>query len=522
MVDSPRNRAQARTYRIALIVGASTAVLLLASLFAMQWKSAQEASNDSHDADHEPPFTVDLTLNTTEESAVEFDETPRVRLPAIDSPPADIDASFGPLATDAGTTVPPFRLSRADEQVEHFFFADARLKEFLDEHAFEPGFLAGSTLSLPRVGKRPGATPEARQAVDNAIEWLLKHKMGPGYWSLDHRGGICNGRCKNPGGIAEEHAAATSLALFVFFRAEHGNDSAALSRTTLQCTEILTRIMLPRSDRYAGWQIPAGTFQYSDAIALVALSEAYKRSCRERPRLLSEEEISFWENRNSVSRVHCPNAIAIAAQAAVNRIQNSQSPTGGWTYAQAEPPEPDDAIVTTCMIEALNAARAAGLHVDGNVVLRAGKFLDSVAAKDGRPVFYFTTGKTQVASEAKATTAMGWLCRMSMGALPESAAVQSGADQLVKWGPQTGDKANFLYNYFATRTLHVVGGKHWDQWHAKLREYLVATQNQDPKDHAFGSWYVDADPGSKYGGRHYCTCLAALTLQYICNEFPAP
>jgi hypothetical protein len=519
MVDSSRKRAHARTKRIALAAGALAATLLFVALAVLRLNFVEESANDLGSVDDEPSFIVNLELNGIDR-VVDFVEPPRFGISAIDSPrePTETETGLPMQDADLGATVPPFRLSRDDEHVEHFFFADARLKEFLDEHAFEPGFLAGSTLSLPRVGKRPGATPEAHRAIDNAITWIVRHQLF-GFWCLDHRNGMCNGRCKNPGGIAGERDAATSLALLVFLRTGQGNDSAELNLATLQCAEMLTRLMSARSDRYAGLHIPAGTFRYSDAIALVALSEAYAMMCRERPAFSNEENIAYWESRNKSGVGFCPNAIAWAAQATVNRIQNSQSPTGGWAYAA--PPEPDDTIVTTCMLEALRTARAAGLRVDGNAVLRAARFLDTVAAKDARPLFYFAPGKIQVASEAKVTTAVGWLCRMSMGALPESAAVQAGADQIVKWGPQTGDKANFLYNYFATRTLHVAGGKQWDQWHAPLRDYLIATQNQDPKDHAFGSWYVDSDPGSKYGGRHYCTCLAALTLQYLCNS-PSP
>jgi hypothetical protein len=59
------------------------------------------------------------------------------------------------------------------------------------------------------------------------------------------------------------------------------------------------------------------------------------------------------------------------------------------------------------------------------------------------------------------------------------------------------------------------GEKLWTQWNDKTRDMLVKLQAKD--GHQQGSWI---STGHQEGGRHFATCLAAMTLEIYYRKLP--
>lgn len=514
--SNPRGRTSSRRSRRTIaLVAAASAVVLVAILLVLNSGRRQANPTDVADVADDPPHLVDLSLTPAADSIGPV-EQPRLELFATSNAPStDVDA-IRESASDADErlAVPPYRESRDEDRGEEPFLADLRLRQRLADHIFDAGFVEAVSLAITVVGERPGATPRALRAIDDALAWLVEHQSPSGSWSFDHRDGACNGRCSEPGKFADERAAATGLALLLLIRGGHARADRKHFESVQTGLKYLLVTQRPAAIGGASWGDAITHAQpYAHAIATLAMCEAAAEAQRYVDATRNIDDRSQPELKSRLR-----NAIPIAtlrssAQAAASYIDAVQHDEGGWRYTYQMP---GDTSVTTWMLMALRAANSGGLRVRGESVAQARRFLATTAARDGGPLFFYLPDERQSAGEAKATTAMGWLCRLSMGAARENPAVLAGADRLLAWGPQIGEEANFYYNYHATQVMHVVGGKHWSAWHGPLRDYLVAAQNRAPRDHAFGSWYVASDAGSNPGGRLYCTCLAALTLQTIC------
>ncbi len=70
-----------------------------------------------------------------------------------------------------------------------------------------------------QLGRTGGATEASERAVARALEWFARHQLADGGWNFDHRRGACNGRCSEPGSLAECRTGATAMALLPFLGA---------------------------------------------------------------------------------------------------------------------------------------------------------------------------------------------------------------------------------------------------------------------------------------------------------------
>lgn len=517
---SPKARVHAPSRRTKCTIALAAAVsfvVLVAILLAINSGRRQDDTAGNTEVAEAPPHLVDLSLTPAADPFRDFEQLQLDLLALAKARPADVE-SFRESASDVTErlAVPPFRESPHRDRGEEPFFADLRLRQRLAGHAFDAGFIKGSVLAVPVVGKRAGTTPNGLRAIDDAHAWLVEHQLSDGSWSFDHRDGVCNGRCSDPGKFADERSAATGLALLTLIRGGHVRADRQHDESVQKGLRYLLVTQRTAPIGGASWGDAITHAQpYAHAIATLAMCEAAAEAQRYVDVARDIDDRSRPQLKERLRHSVPIEVMRRSGQAAAHYIDAVQHDEGGWRYTYQMP---GDTSVTTWMLMALRASRAAGLRIRGDSVARVQRFLATTAARDGGPVFFYLPDKRQSASEAKATTAMGWLCRVSMGASRDSPAVLSGADQLLAWGPQIGEEANFYYNYHATQVLHVVGGKHWTAWHAPLRDYLVAAQNRDPRDHAFGSWYVATDPSSSPGGRLYCTAVAALTLQVICTS----
>src|SRR6185295_17264300 len=90
-----------------------------------------------------------------------------------------------------------------------------------------------------------------------------------------------------------------------------------------------------------------------------------------------------------------------ALVAAVQRIEQSQGAEGGWYY-DPYPMPMHEGSVTICMVQALRAARDAGIQVDSKLVARAEDYVRRLQSKK-TGLFCYTLGdetRTSVALTA--------------------------------------------------------------------------------------------------------------------------
>ena len=193
-------------------------------------------------------------------------------------------------------------------------------------------------------------------------------------------------------------------------------------------------------------------------------------------------------------------ALMAPAQASLDFIAYAQDPVGGgWRYS---PRQRGDTSVTGWHIMALQTGQTACLQVPPKTIDRATKFLDSVQTGIGESYGYTTPGK------GMATTAIGILSRMHFGWKRDHDALRRGVEFLSHQGPS---KTNMYFNHYATNVMWQYGGKHWQEWNAEMRDYLVDSQAKDGPEQ--GSWYFPGGYGAERGGRIYNTSLATVILE---------
>jgi hypothetical protein len=188
-----------------------------------------------------------------------------------------------------------------------------------------------------------------------------------------------------------------------------------------------------------------------------------------------------------------------ALVAAVERIQASQGSEGGWGY-DPRPVPMHEGSVTICLVQALRAARDAGIQVDPLVVQRAEDYVRRLQAATG--LFCYTLGdekRTSVALTAAAITTLNAAGRY------DDAVIQDGVDAIWKTllaeeGAPQPDFPEYERLYLAQAFWQLSEPSHFERWFAPERERLLRTQERD------GSWR-----GSRFGSA-YATAVNCLVL----------
>lgn len=327
-----------------------------------------------------------------------------------------------------------------------------------------------------------GGTRGSERAVSAALIWLAKHQLPDGGWSFDHRKSIsCQGKCRDPGSMADSRAAATGLALLPFLGAGQTHKSGKYEKTVRAGLYFLTLRM--KVNRNGGSLYEKGGSMYSHGIASIALCEAY----------------AMTKDR----------ALLAPAQNAVNFICYAQDPSGGgWRY---EPQMPGDTSVSGWQIMALKSGHMAYLVVPETVLQRAYGFLNLVEYDGGARYGYVNSNPGSASM-----TAVGLLSRMYFGWKKDNPALERG----VQWLSETGPNDDVYYNYYATQVMRHWGGPLWEKWNKEMREQLIAAQVKE--GHESGSWYWHRPLSNheKLGGRLYCTALATLILEVYYRHLP--
>ena len=332
------------------------------------------------------------------------------------------------------------------------------------------------------IVEHEGGTAQTEAAVTRGLQWLARHQLSDGSWSLSQfgRSHDCRGRCDGEA-FLESDTGATSLSLLPFLGA--GQTHTTGRYRDVVATGLQWLIQQQQTNGDLRGHSPAMAGMYAHGQSAIVLCEAY----------------ALTDDR----------ALKGPAQRAIDFIVASQGPRGGWRY---EPGEPGDTSVTGWQWMALQSAVAAQLDVPAETVQRAEHFLDVVAFQ-GKSRYSYQPHHFPTA----AMTAEALLCRMYAGWRPNHAGVRHGVRWLLRHHPPTRDEFNIYYFYYATQVLHHFGGPEWDTWNRQVRTLLIETQEKE--GHAAGSWPA-VGPHSHNGGRLYVTSLAICTLEVYYRHTP--
>ena len=327
--------------------------------------------------------------------------------------------------------------------------------------------------SRKATAQRKGGSGASEAAVESALKWIAAHQNADGSWSYDHRlGGKC--QCGNPGSSTGSFGS-TGLALLPFLSAGYTQKEGKYKQNVAAGLKYLVGKMEVDAARGTGKMFGGNEHMYAHGLATIALTEAY--------------------GMTKDSKLRAP------AQAALNWIIASQSQDRNfWGYEGGG----GDTSVSGWQIMALKSGKAAYLNVPTETwPIRVSKGLDGVQSEYG--AFYGYGGP----GNGPATTAVGLLSRMYLGANQNNPALAKGMTFLAQTGP---DLKNMYYTYYANQAMfqYTNGeGPQWQRWNLLLRDGLIKTQST--QGHEAGSWshclYI------AQGGRLYSTSLCCMSLQ---------
>ncbi len=347
-----------------------------------------------------------------------------------------------------------------------------------------------------------GGTKQSELAVLAALNWLARHQLSDGSWSLSGYKSRCkDATCSGPGKAGDRSAAATALALLPFLGAGQTHESKGHYKNT-----VAAGIRFLISNEKVNGDLRIGGDMYDQGLAAIALCECYGMS-----------------NSREIKR---------AAQTALNFIMEAQNQRdGGWRY---QPTQPGDLSVSGWQIMALKSGQMAYLTVTPNALENVRKFLKAVVFEGHGPGrFSYLPGNTfcdgivihegeviKNDNAHRAVTAIGLLCLEYMHAPRNDPALLEGTAYLMKSLPDTGAR-NVYYWYYATQVMHNQLGPDWDVWNRKMRHILIHTQCKEGC--ATGSWDPHKptnDMWGDVGGRLMVTSLSALTLEIYYRYLP--
>jgi len=414
--------------------------------------------------------TADVTIPQPVEHTLAALSTAEPQLPKLAM--GETRPSAVPLLQEIGTWV------ARDKNLEWDMPRDVLTSDSLGGRS--PGMR--QTLSLAR-----GGTQQSELAVERGLRWLAAHRLDSGGWNFDHRKGICQGQCRNPGssaGINASTTAATGLALLAFLGAGYTHASGEYQDPIQRALYYLRSRARPGAHPAENcWDLQEGDKgMYGHALATMAVCEAYAMTRDPGLRELAQRSIDFI-------------------------IYAQDKKGGGWRYA---PGDQGDTTVTGWQLMALKSAQMSRLHVPSPSLFLICRFLDHVQSQEGACYGYLGPESPP----RHTTTAIGLLCRMYSGWGRDNPAMRQGVEYLAKWGPSKDD---MYYNYYATQVLDHFGGPTWDAWNRQLRESLIASQATE--GHEAGSWYFGGGYGD-VGGRLYNTAMAVMVLEVYYRYLP--
>jgi hypothetical protein len=304
-------------------------------------------------------------------------------------------------------------------------------------------------------------TPKTDEAIQNGMAWLARTQNSDGsYGSGTYRGNI----------------AVTSLAGLAFMAS---GSSPGRGPYGAQIDKALVYVMDNTSPSGFIAVVAASTHgpMYSHGFGTLFLAEAYGMT--RRPEIREK------------------------LQKAVRLIVDTQNIEGGWRY---QPVRRDaDLSVTICQINALRAARNAGLYVPKETVDACLRYVKRSQNPDGGFRYMLQGG-----ASAFPRSAAGVVALQSAGEY-DTKEVRDGVGYLRQYTREIklGNRySHYFYgHYYAAQAMWLRGGDDWAEWYPAIRNELLNRQA------ASGFW-------SDSICNEYGTAMALIILQIPNNYLP--
>jgi len=336
-----------------------------------------------------------------------------------------------------------------------------------------------------RLAERQGATPETEKAVKAALKWLADNQEPDGRWNARRHGGgfetMTAGRDRQSAGSRAD-TAMTGLALLALLAAGHTHREGVYSENVRRGLNYL--IQIQRSDGGLGGNAANFEYNYSHAMATLAISEAY--------------------GMTGDSGLDAPVRKAIGYT-----LANQNPTTGGWRYNSWDA---GDTSQLGWQWMSLKSAELAGIPIPEKARSGVIRFLGTVSSGTHRGLASYRTGE----AVTRPMTAEALVCRQLLGLSPNAPSAREAGEYLLGQLPGQGEY-NVYYWYYGTLAMYQLQGGYWERWNEALQKYLVSKQRTDGS--LAGTW--DPDPvWGGYGGRVYSTALAALCLEVYYRYLP--
>jgi hypothetical protein len=232
------------------------------------------------------------------------------------------------------------------------------------------GFLCGGWLLLTTPSAAQNPPKDQEQVVAKGLGWLAKAQHKDGYWE---------------GGAGNYPAAMTGLAGMALLAEGstpfEGQFKDELNRAVSWLAEHR------RKDGLLGLTHHSEDKRYmhSHGLALLFLANAYQRCAPEKQQAPPKDpELSIRQRLRKAFRQDLQQVLTDAVAFSVQ----AQNDFGGWYYVSAaEGGQGDELNQTALQLQALEAARAAGIAVPAAVLDRARKYLDASIPVMGRNTF---------------------------------------------------------------------------------------------------------------------------------------
>jgi Prenyltransferase and squalene oxidase repeat len=325
----------------------------------------------------------------------------------------------------------------------------------------------GGGFGEPRQGDVPEGsaemiTPEAQRAIDLGLAWLARAQNADGsFGNGTYRGNI----------------AITSLAGLAFMAS---GSSPGRGPYGVPIDKALAYVMDNTSPSGFIAVAAASTHgpMYSHGFGTLLLAESY-------------------------GMTHRPE-IREKLQKAVRLIIDTQNAEGGWRY---QPVRRDaDLSVTICQINALRAARNAGIFVPKETVENCIRYVKQSQNPDGGFRYMLQGGASSFPRSAAGVVAL------YSAAVYDAKEVEAGIAYLRQYMPEIklGSRySHYFYgHYYAAQAMWIRGGEDWNTWYPAIRDELVKRQSS-----ANGSWTDNIC--NEYG-----TAMALIILQMPNNYLP--
>src|SRR5438552_4909701 len=247
--------------------------------------------------------------------------------------------------------------------------------------AFHGRLVLGLVLSLANQLRAEELAPEYRSAIQKGLEWVAKQQHRDGHWEA------------NGGQYPSAMTALAGMALLMEGSTlREGKYCNNIRRAVDWLTERSQRNGLLANPNNA---VEAGRYMYGHGFATLFLAEVY-----------GEEEDN--DRRRKLEEI---------LTRAVDFIGKAQSTRGGWYYTSAaDGHDQDEGSVTITQLQALRAAKNAGIVVPKSIIDKAMKYLENSTTESGGVIYSLSqAGGRAMGGGQPALTAAAVACAFSAG-----------------------------------------------------------------------------------------------------------